>query len=88
MPKRWWFAVFVALVVGALLAPAGFAQAPIKIGVIEPLSGPVAASGNFAASRSRACQRRSPNWSAVVCASLVSLSVTTITAGPICGTSA
>ena len=38
---------FVVLVVGALLAPAGFAQAPIKIGVIQPLSGSVAASGNY-----------------------------------------
>src|SRR6185503_19011427 len=47
MRKRWWSVLFAALVVGALLAPAGFAQAPIKIGVIEPLSGPVAASGNY-----------------------------------------
>ena len=30
-----------------MLAPAGFAQAPIKIGVIQPLSGAVAASGNY-----------------------------------------
>src|SRR5512138_2509295 len=42
-------AVFVALVLAALalVVPAGFAQAPIKVGVIEPLSGPVAASGNY-----------------------------------------
>src|SRR5437763_6870233 len=38
--------VLVALVMLAM-APAGDAQAPIKIGVIEPLSGPVAASGNY-----------------------------------------
>ena len=36
----------VALVMLAVV-PAGDAQAPIKIGVIEPLSGPVAASGNY-----------------------------------------
>src|SRR5499425_360021 len=36
--------VLVAL--GALTVP-GESQAPIKIGVIEPLSGPVAASGNY-----------------------------------------
>ena len=47
MVKRWWWTLLVALVVGALVAPAGFAQSPIKIGVIEPLSGPVAASGNY-----------------------------------------
>ena len=47
MLKRWWWTLPVALVVGALVAPAGFAQAPIKIGVIQPLSGPVAASGNY-----------------------------------------
>src|SRR5437867_3060091 len=41
--------VLVALVLAALVAvtlPAQ-SQAPIKIGVIEPLSGPVAASGNY-----------------------------------------
>src|SRR5215470_2650024 len=38
--------VLVALVLVALTAP-GHSQAPIKIGVIEPLSGPVAASGNY-----------------------------------------
>ena len=47
MPKRWWSLLLVPVVAGALLAPAGFAQAPIKIGVIQPLSGPVAASGNY-----------------------------------------
>ena len=47
MSKRRWSLLFAALAVGAFLAPAGFAQAPIKIGVIEPLSGPVAASGNY-----------------------------------------
>src|SRR4029453_9058622 len=42
-------AVFVALVLVALagLTVPGESQAPIKIGVIEPLSGPVAASGNY-----------------------------------------
>src|SRR5258708_28428021 len=41
--------VLLALVVVALaaLAVPGESQAPIKIGVIEPLSGPVAASGNY-----------------------------------------
>src|SRR5437763_8918714 len=38
--------VLVALVMLAM-APAGDAQAPIKVGVVEPLSGPVAASGNY-----------------------------------------
>ncbi len=47
MLKRWWSTLLVALVVGALAAPAGYAQSPIKIGVIEPLSGSVAASGNY-----------------------------------------
>src|SRR6184192_338712 len=46
MQKRWLATLLVGLIVGAL-TPAGFAQAPIKIGVIEPLSGPVAASGNY-----------------------------------------
>jgi branched-chain amino acid transport system substrate-binding protein len=35
------------LVAGMALVPDGFAQAPVKIGVIQPLSGPVAASGNY-----------------------------------------
>ena len=47
MTKRWWWTLLVVLVVGGLVAPAGFAQSPIKIGVIQPLSGPVAASGNY-----------------------------------------
>jgi branched-chain amino acid transport system substrate-binding protein len=47
MQKRWWSLPLVTLVAGALLVPAGFAQAPIKIGVIQPLSGAVAASGNY-----------------------------------------
>jgi branched-chain amino acid transport system substrate-binding protein len=47
MLKRWWSTVLVVLVVGGLSAPAGYAQAPIKIGVIQPLSGSVAASGNY-----------------------------------------
>jgi len=50
MRTRWLTTLLVALTVlgvGLLGAPAGFAQAPIKIGVIQPLSGPVAASGNY-----------------------------------------
>ena len=47
MLKRWWSTLLFVLVVGGLMAPAGFAQAPIKIGVIQPLSGAVAASGNY-----------------------------------------
>jgi len=47
MLNRWVPVVLVVLLAGALLTPAGFAQAPIKIGVIQPLSGPVAASGNY-----------------------------------------
>src|SRR5438552_14314405 len=41
--------VLVALVLGALaaLTVPGESQAPLKIGVIQPLSGPVAASGNY-----------------------------------------
>ena len=47
MLKRW-FVIGLALVVGALALPAPVqAQAPVKIGVIEPLSGAVAASGNY-----------------------------------------
>ena len=47
MPKRG--TVLVMLVVAALMAATVFveAQAPIKLGVIQPLSGPVAASGNY-----------------------------------------
>ena len=47
MLKRWVPVVLVVLLAGALLTPPGFAQAPIKIGVIQPLSGPVAASGSY-----------------------------------------
>jgi branched-chain amino acid transport system substrate-binding protein len=47
MLKRWWSLPLLALLALGLIAPAGFAQAPIKIGVIQPLSGPVAASGNY-----------------------------------------
>ena len=47
MLKRWWWTLPVVLVVVSLVAPAGLAQAPIKIGVIQPVSGPVAASGNY-----------------------------------------
>jgi branched-chain amino acid transport system substrate-binding protein len=47
MLNRCWSLLLVALLVVGLLAPAGFAQAPIKIGVIQPLSGAVAASGNY-----------------------------------------
>ncbi|MBI2161898.1 MAG: ABC transporter substrate-binding protein [Candidatus Rokubacteria bacterium] len=47
MLNRWVPVVLVVLLAGALLTPAGFAQAPVKIGVIQPLSGPVAASGNY-----------------------------------------
>src|SRR5713101_2395705 len=47
MPKR--SIILVALVLAALVAIAvpGESQAPVKIGVIQPLSGPVAASGNY-----------------------------------------
>ena len=47
MVTRW--IVLVALVLAAIATTAGPAQsqALIKIGVIEPLSGPVAASGNY-----------------------------------------
>jgi branched-chain amino acid transport system substrate-binding protein len=49
MPKaRAWFSL-VALAVTAVAATSGLAQSPgpIKVGVIQPLSGPVAASGNY-----------------------------------------
>ena len=47
MTKRW--AVLTPLVAAVLLAASVLveAQAPVKIGVIQPLSGPVAASGNY-----------------------------------------
>src|SRR3990172_5237655 len=51
MLKRWVPVLVVVLLAFTLLTPAGFAQAqapaPVKIGVIQPLSGPVAASGNY-----------------------------------------
>ena len=49
MLKRLVSTALVALLVLALLPAGGDAQAPgpIKIGVIQPLSGPVAASGNY-----------------------------------------
>src|SRR2546429_9971241 len=49
MLKRLVSTALVALVVLALLPAGGDAQAPgpIKIGVIQPQSGPVAASGNY-----------------------------------------
>src|ERR671934_623306 len=47
MLKRLASTALVALVALVLLPAGGDAQAPIKIGVIEPLSGPVAASGNY-----------------------------------------
>ena len=47
MLKRWWSLPLLTLVALGLVVPAGLAQAPIKIGVIQPLSGPVAASGNY-----------------------------------------
>ena len=40
-------ALFVALTVVAALAAPAAAQEAVKIGVIQPLSGPVAASGNY-----------------------------------------
>jgi len=49
MQTRWLtlLVTVTALAAVTLAVPVGFAQAPIKIGVIEPLSGPVAASGNY-----------------------------------------
>src|ERR671934_1887055 len=47
MLKRLASTALVALVVLVLRPAGGDAQAPIKIGVIQPLSGPVAASGNY-----------------------------------------
>src|SRR5512132_4036835 len=46
MGKRSMVLVSLMLIALALAAP-GHSQSPIKIGVIEPLSGPVAASGNY-----------------------------------------
>ena len=47
MNRRSIMLVALVLVVLAALTVPGHSQAPIKIGVIEPLSGPVAASGNY-----------------------------------------
>jgi branched-chain amino acid transport system substrate-binding protein len=48
MANRWFWTCLVGLVAAFALTAAGDAQqAPIKIGVIQPLSGPVAASGNY-----------------------------------------
>ncbi len=40
-------ALSVALIVVAALAPPASAQEAVKVGVIQPLSGSVAASGNY-----------------------------------------
>src|SRR5215510_7550563 len=51
MLKRWFVATIIVGVIAASVGSLGLdvarAQAPVKIGVIEPLSGPVAASGNY-----------------------------------------
>jgi len=48
MTKRWFWTSLAALAAATVLATGGAAQqAPLKIGVIQPLSGPVAASGNY-----------------------------------------
>ena len=49
MRHRWPASIALALVLAASGVGAGLAQsqAPVKIGVIQPLSGPVAASGNY-----------------------------------------
>lgn len=49
MLKRWFPALLVLLFAAGLSASSGLAQAPapLKIGVIQPLSGAVAASGNY-----------------------------------------
>ena len=46
--RRWFLSVAVAVALGATAAIAPAQQGePVKIGVIQPLSGPVAASGNY-----------------------------------------
>jgi branched-chain amino acid transport system substrate-binding protein len=46
--RRWFLSVAVAVALGATTAIASAQQGePVKIGVIQPLSGPVAASGNY-----------------------------------------
>ena len=47
MGKRSIVLVALVLVALAALTIPGHSQSPIRIGVIEPLSGPVAASGNY-----------------------------------------
>jgi branched-chain amino acid transport system substrate-binding protein len=49
MRQRWFASIVCAVVFAFVVAGTGVAQspAPIKIGVIQPLSGPVAASGNY-----------------------------------------
>jgi branched-chain amino acid transport system substrate-binding protein len=49
MSQRWFASIVFAVVFALVVAGTGVAQspAPIKIGVIQPLSGPVAASGNY-----------------------------------------
>ena len=47
MGKRSIVLVALVLVALAALTVPGHSQSPIRIGVIEPLSGPVAASGNY-----------------------------------------
>src|SRR5438094_10294253 len=51
MLKRWLVAALtigvIAAFIGSLITDVARAQAPVRIGVIEPLSGPVAASGNY-----------------------------------------
>ena len=49
MRQRWFASIVFAVVFAFVVAGTGIAQspAPIKIGVIQPLSGPVAASGNY-----------------------------------------
>src|SRR5437899_3814950 len=47
MGKRSIVLVALVLVALAALTLPGHSQSPIRIGVIEPLSGPVAASGNY-----------------------------------------
>lgn len=45
--------LFAALLAGAVMASPAFAADPIKIGVSQPLTGPVAAAGNYVANGAR-----------------------------------
>jgi branched-chain amino acid transport system substrate-binding protein len=48
MTRRWLVALAALALLAAAVVPSARAQqAPVKIGVIQPLSGPVAASGNY-----------------------------------------